>query len=738
MKTFKKKNATEVRPSGAVQGHASDAALTPESWLALLLGLMMAMAPAMGVPTQEMLQDTLKSIVVAHMALVAALVFFWQRRKIPSSFVWHKLMWLPLMLASYGLASMAWSHTYLAGVEAARWFVFSLVLWLGMNCSLHGIDTRVLRGIHWGISIASAWAVLQFWLEFDLFPQGPNPASTFVNRNFFAEYAICALPFSVYLLTRAKPDRGGMWLAATTGLNLVALMMTGTRSALLACGIFMLILPVILLRWRQQFACFRWNTRQVATIAAMLLVTLIGLGSVATANDKLLAEFGPASPIERATNRALSLAKPEEYRTGSFSVRAVMWQATQRMIASHPVTGVGAGAWEVQVPRFQNDDMLVEADYYAHNEVLQLLAEYGLTGWLFLCLLIAYLLFATWKTWTDQTQTGRQHAPLRAAALASLLMLLIVSNAGFPWRMASTSALFALALGFLAASDIELGYGKKFLATFGRWTPHRAWWAMGAGALGLVLASYLAQRATLSERALVQSVKLALTISKSGQPNHPYWDEAKREMLVLVKEGIALNPHYRKLTPMVADELASWGDWTNALWIWRSVLDSRPNVVAILTNMARAQLATGDLKSAQINLEKAQHLQPEALAVKTLRIMVLSHNGEHAQANEEVGTLLAQGVVDYNFFYTAYFVAERAQNWPRIIEVLKLRVKHFPKDAIAGWLSLGRLYDHEPSLKNPQEALSAFNHAMNITPPERRAETLKKIPLHYHALLVDR
>ncbi|MBV5344827.1 MAG: O-antigen ligase family protein, partial [Rhodoferax sp.] len=87
----------------------------------------------------------------------------------------------------------------------------------------------------------------------------------------------------------------------------------------------------------------------------------------------------------------------------------------------HPVTGVGAGAWEVQVPRFQNADMQVEADYYAHNEVLQLLAEYGLTGWLFLCLLIAYLLFATWKTWTDQTQTGRQHAPLRAAALTSLL-----------------------------------------------------------------------------------------------------------------------------------------------------------------------------------------------------------------------------------------------------------------------------------------------------------------------------
>jgi hypothetical protein len=39
-----------------------------------------------------------------------------------------------------------------------------------------------------------------------------------------------------------------------------------------------------------------------------------------------------------------------------------------------------------------------------------------------------------------------------------MLMFLIISNAGFPWRMASTGALFALMLAILGASDARLGY----------------------------------------------------------------------------------------------------------------------------------------------------------------------------------------------------------------------------------------------------------------------------------------
>ncbi len=55
-----------------------------------------------------------------------------------------------------------------------------------------------------------------------------------------------------------------------------------------------------------------------------------------------------------------------------------------RIIQKRPITGVGAGAWEVDIPLYQTEGSQLETDYYVHNEILQLLAEYGLVGWLFL------------------------------------------------------------------------------------------------------------------------------------------------------------------------------------------------------------------------------------------------------------------------------------------------------------------------------------------------------------------
>ena len=49
-------------------------------WTVIIMALMMLLAPAVGVPHEEMLQDTLKSIVVAFAALGAGLMFFWHQR----------------------------------------------------------------------------------------------------------------------------------------------------------------------------------------------------------------------------------------------------------------------------------------------------------------------------------------------------------------------------------------------------------------------------------------------------------------------------------------------------------------------------------------------------------------------------------------------------------------------------------------------------------------------------------
>src|SRR3990167_4667459 len=124
--------------------------LEPSSWPVAGLALMMVVVPAVGVPSELMLQDTLKSALVAFGVLAAALLFVWQQRQRTAPLQWHGLVWLPLALMVYALGSMAWSHTYLAGVEAIRWFLLSLPLWLGVNTITRENLPMIAWGIHGG------------------------------------------------------------------------------------------------------------------------------------------------------------------------------------------------------------------------------------------------------------------------------------------------------------------------------------------------------------------------------------------------------------------------------------------------------------------------------------------------------------------------------------------------------------------------------------------------------------
>ncbi len=708
--------------------------MTKANWTVLLLSLMMLVVPAMGVPHEELLQDTLKSIGVSFFALAAAFVFFWQPRQHSATLSFHHLLWLPFGLMAYALGSMMWSHTYLGGVEAIRWFVFGLILFLGMNTLTLARVTPLAWGIHLGAALAALWAALQFWFDWQFFAQGPNPASTFVNRNFFGEFLVCTFPFSVLLLTRVKNKTTVYLLTFSLGFNVVALMMTGTRSALTGLLILLVLLPAIVFRYREQMVSTGWRTGLGVGLVALLIGTVLVLGSIKTANPQLIGESGQSDAIDRAFNRTLSMTKASEYSHGSFSIRALMWKATGRMILANPLAGVGAGAWEVKAPLYQEAGGQVETDYYAHNEILQLVAEYGLLGWLLLLSLVTYLLWAARRTWIDQTPEGQREAPVRALTLASLLVFMLVSNAGFPWRMASTGALFALSLSILAASDARLGTGKAFLLRSAQCEARCSSWALAATVVCTGLALYIAQQAIACESRIVRAVKMAMEIPQSGKPNDPGWDGTKSEMLTLIREGIAINPHYRKLTPIVADALAGWGDWKNATWIWESVLESRPNVVAMLANVTRGHMQAGNFTKAQESLDRARNLQPTAPALATLEVMLWSRTGKTREAALRAKELLRAGVINPDLLRTAYYLGMHDRDPELAILALELRIKNWPEQAPDGWLKLAEIY-RSAEVKNESKALQAYRAALETAPPSHKNTILAKIPPYYREQL---
>lgn len=697
------------RPSFAqsVQ-NALPSEVTRGDWTAIILALMMFFAPALGVPHEEMLQDTLKSIIVSFMVLGAMLLFFWRQRNRRDALRWHALMWLPLSLMAYALGSMVWSHTYLGGVEAIRWFIVSALLWLALNTVSRDKFDAVAWGIHCGALAVALLGAAQFWFDVRFIPQGPNPAATFVNRNFAAEFMACTLAFSGYLLARERRTGLLAFMSFSFAFNLLFMLMCGTRSAMTGAALSLVGLAIGLVLNRNKLAFTRWTSGQRILVLGIFVATLGVLGLIKSGNPAV--ELKDLNAWQRGLGRAATISVND----GSFGVRLIMWKATMGVIAARPLSGVGAGAWEVDIPLYQAPGSQLETDYYVHNEILQLLAEYGVVGWLMLLGLFGYLLRAAWRTLADRTEEARNEAPLRVVALSSILAFLVVSNAGFPWRLAATGALFALGLGVLAASDARLGYRGWYATTRLAWKPVYSQTAAVLMILSLALASYITQQAAASEEKIVKAVKMALGITQSKDYNNPRWDKSKQEMLRLIREGTTINPHYRKITPMVADEVAKWGDWKNAVWIWESVVSSRPYVTALLTNIARGYATMGNADKALEFLQRAKKIQPQASSVRSLEVVLLSRTGKEKEASVLASASLAEGIYDFDMANAAYVLGVRSGDWKLAVRGMELRNQSWPDQALDGYLKIGSLYFNQA--KDEAKALEAYRKALELAP----------------------
>ena len=206
-------------------------------------------------------------------------------------------------------------------------------------------------------------------------------------------------------------------------------------------------------------------------------------------------------------------------------------------------------------------------------------------------------------------------------------------------------------------------------------------------------------------------------------------------MLELIRQGVEINPHYRKITPMVADELARWGDWKNATWIWESVLRSRPYIVAILTNVARGQLAMGNIDSALAYLERAKKLQARAPAVRSLEVMLLSRTGQAVRALELGREAINDNVVDFDLANATFGLAWRAGDYALASKAMESRMTAWPASRAEGLVQLGNMY--ASGAKDPERALGAFRQAIALASEPERSALMAQIPPEYRARLAE-
>jgi O-antigen ligase len=110
------------------------------------------------------------------------------------------------------------------------------------------------------------------------------------------------------------------------------------------------------------------------------------------------------------------------------SGRTALWTVARRMIATHPLDGVGIGNFPLLSVDFlvrpgvlQNDSYVVEQPLEAHNIYLQLLAETGVVGFLLFAGVVVTVLGCCWRA-------ARARSPGRDHDLMVLAEVTLVAN----------------------------------------------------------------------------------------------------------------------------------------------------------------------------------------------------------------------------------------------------------------------------------------------------------------------
>lgn len=304
------------------------------------------------------------------------------------------------------------------------------VLWV---VALTGLAMSVL-----GVVQLLQWNGKIYWFypaSDDASPFGP-----FFNHNHFAAYLEMAIPLTLGLFLqsiRRAPDE--LARLVLSGFSLVvmltALLLCGSRGAILALSSAVVLYGVVMLA-RRQMGRLEWMVGAIALAMAVSFAAWIGLPHLTETTRKLhsMAEFE---------------SEP------SLSARLVGWAYTLRILRDYPIVGSGLGTFaEAWIHYYPPGTANVWKE--AHNDYLQVAAETGLAG-------AALLVWGLWRF----TRRYLFRLPIASAGdwpadihvqhgiAIGLLSILLHSCVDFSLQVASISLLFVVLSAIMVGDRVR-------------------------------------------------------------------------------------------------------------------------------------------------------------------------------------------------------------------------------------------------------------------------------------------
>jgi O-Antigen ligase len=285
------------------------------------------------------------------------------------------------------------------------------------------------------------------------------------DYNAAGSFFAMALFVAVALIAASVAGRRRWWTVSAIVIA-TALWLTGSRAAYVAAVLAVAV--AYLARWTTGHARKRWVTG-IALVAATIAV---------------IAVIAFAAP--RRGNQGSSLAAAD--------IRRQMAMVGARMIATHPVYGIGLGEFHQRSGEFGTWDLYfkfpVSLNENAHNNFIQVAAELGLLGGIPFAWLVVAGLFVTARAARGKSDAGDFSELLIFCGLSAFVITWL---AGHPLLIPEPAYVFWIALG-AAAGNAESGR-----------TPAASAWPRSLTALAaaaIILAAPLHARAVIDDAEL--------------------------------------------------------------------------------------------------------------------------------------------------------------------------------------------------------------------------------------------
>jgi O-antigen ligase len=446
------------------------------------------------------------------------------------------------------------------------------------------------------------------------------------NVNLYAGILLLMLPWCA---CGAVLLRGAWRAAATTAaIAVVALiLLLQSRATWLGLATAAVVAGGIVLR--------RGSALGLPIAARRLFVGLLSGGVAAAVGAAALT--GSDTAIGRQLER-LFVVRPHQAAGPSDGGRTMIWGITARMIADHPLVGVGVGNFTVRLHEYYGGDDLdftnLSSDNWVqpHNDYLWVWAEKGLPG---IAAFLAILAGAFWSLRTVlRSGPSREDAWIAIAAIAALTGYAVLSGLDFPLDRVSHQ----MHLAVLLAVATVLKHAARPISI--RPVPLPAWLVLPPLLSGLALGTAYAAAAIAQETfvmaarracrdgdwlAMRDAARRATTPWKTLDPlvTPVAYLEGKAELqLGHVPEAIAClerawdaNPNRMYVVNDLGIAYAAGDRFAEAIECFRIVANRYPHRIEPRNNLAGAFMETGRFAEAVAVLEDV----PEALRNEAMR-----------------------------------------------------------------------------------------------------------------------